>query len=226
MELQKNTIDEFARKQAEDLDRVEQKLQEMGHDPAEHDIAILPASTRPLEKMTDARKSALASKLAEVAAEIITLGPIEENSTSFDTAGRPTDLAFVAQACATCRGDCCQNGGEHAYLSRRTLSRVLQKSQEKAPGTSLEDILRAYVDRVPEESYAGSCIYHTNKGCNLPGDMRSDTCNDFFCTGTRSLSSIIRGEKAHPVLVAALKGERIVRLAVINGQEMKYLWEE
>lgn len=221
MELQQKTIEELALRAAEDIDRVEEKLQEMGGNPADHDIAILPAFDRPLEPMSEHRKNALADKLAEIAAEV-RLGPDQESTTSFEVAGRPTDTAFIAQACATCRGDCCQNGGEHAYIKRQTLSRVSRAAPEK----SLEDIVRAYLDCVPETSYAGSCIYHGEKGCNLPGEMRSDTCNDFFCTGVRSLSTIICGEESRPVLAAALSGERIVRLVVINGKEMKYLLGE
>lgn len=221
MEFQKKTIDEIARRAAEELDRVEEKLTEMGLDPADHDIAVFPAFDRPLVKMNEKRKSALANRLAEIAAEI-RLGPVAETTTSVDVAGRPTDMAFVAQACATCRGDCCQNGAERAYLTRRTLSRF----QNTSPEMTLEDVLRAYLDRVPEQSYEESCIYHTQGGCNLPGEMRSDTCNDFFCTGTRSLSTIVRGAKSHSVLAAALNGEKVVRLAVINGQDMKYLFGE
>lgn len=221
LELQQKTIEDLARRAAEDLDRVEQKLQEMGLEPADHDIAILPAFDRSLEKMSERRKSALADKLTEIAADL-RLRPIEETTTSFSVASKPTDTAYIAQACTLCRGDCCQNGGEHAYLRRQTLARVLAAS----PGMSLEDVVRTYLDRVPEESYEGSCIYHGVKGCNLPGEMRSDTCNDFYCSGTRSLSTIICGEESHPVLAAALKGEKIVRLAVINGQEIKYLSSE
>jgi hypothetical protein len=191
----------------------------MGIDPADHDIAVLPAFDRPLEKMKEGRKDALANRLAEIAAEI-RLGPIEENTASFDSSGPPTDMSYIAQACATCQGDCCKNGGDRAYLTRQTLARYVSSM----PGMSLEDALRAYLDRVPEASYEASCIYHTEKGCNLPGEMRSDTCNDFFCSGTRSLSTIVRGENLHPVLVAALKGERVVRLVVINGQDRKVLF--
>jgi hypothetical protein len=219
--LQEKTREELARKAAEDIDRVEEKLQELGLDPAEHDIAILPAFDRPLEKMPEHRKNALADKLAEVAADL-RLRPVEEVTTSFAVAGRPTDMAHIGQACATCRGDCCQNGGEHAYLRRQTLARVLAAS----PGILLEDVIRAYLDRIPEASYEGSCIYHTDKGCNLPSEMRSDTCNDFFCTGTRSISTIVCGNESHAVLAAALKGDKIVRLAVINGKDIKNLFGE
>lgn len=223
LEFQQKTIDEAARTQAEELTRVEEKLEELGLDPAKYEVAVLPANTRPLEKMSEQRKNALADRLAEIAAEI-RLGPSEETTASYELGSRPTDMSFIGQACATCRGDCCQNGGDRAYLTRQTLKRVMDAS----PGISLEEVIRAYLDHVPEESYAGSCIYHTEKGCTLPGEKRSDTCNDFFCTGTRSLASVIAAAETSSleVVAAALSGQKIVRLAVINGREMKFLFGE
>lgn len=220
VELQQKTVDELTRKSAEDIHRVEEKLQEMGLDPAQHDIAVLPAFDRSLEKTSALRKSALADKLAEIAAEM-RLGPMEETTASFAFGGDPVDTRLVGRACATCRGDCCKNGGDRAYLTRQTLTRVL----DAAPGNSLEDVIRAYLDRVPEASYEGSCIYHAENGCTLPSEMRSDTCNEFFCAGARSLSTIVSDAETRPDLVAAaMKGEKIVRLAVINDDEMKYLF--
>lgn len=219
VELQKKTVDELARQQAEDLDRVENKLQELGHDPAAHDIAILPAFDRPLQTTSAVRKNALADRLSEIAAEA-RLEPVDEATTSYTLYAPPPEMAYVAQACATCRGHCCRHGGDNAYLSRQTLLRVLESSPKK----NIEDLLREYLDLVPEQSYEDSCIYHAEGGCRLPASMRSDTCNDFFCSGTRSISSIMRGEEGSPVLAAALTGEKIVRLAVINGKEINIMF--
>jgi len=221
MELQQKTLDDLVQKEAEDVERVAEKLREMGLDSGEYNIAVLPAFNRHFEKTSERRKGALADRLAEIAAEM-SAGPIEETTQSYEVGSAPTDMALIPQACATCRGYCCKNGGDKAYLTRQTLARVLAA----APEMSLEDVLRAYLDRVPEQSYAGSCIYHAEKGCTLPGEMRSDTCNDFYCTNVRGLSSIVRDEESRPVLAAALKGEKVVRLAVIDGNEMKYLFGE
>lgn len=221
MELQQKTHDDLARKEASDLDRVETKLRELGHDPEAHDIAILPAFDRPLEKTHERRKRALAERLTEIAAEM-RLHPAQETTTSFSLAETPADMPHVAQACATCRGQCCAHGGENAYLTRQTLTRVL----EATPGKTLEDVVRRYLELIPEKGHKGSCIYHTDKGCNLPSEMRSNTCNEFYCSGVRSLSTILRGRENAPVLAAALKGEHVVRLVVINGQDMTTLFEK
>jgi hypothetical protein len=220
-ELQQKTLEEISQRGAEELDRVEQKLAELGIDPASYDIAVFPAFERHLTDMTHERKAALADRLSDIAAEMA-IQPIEEVTTSFNLAGKPINMAHIAQACTTCRGDCCKNGAEHAYLNRQTFTRALAAS----PEMTREDLILAYMRHVPDKSYEGSCIYHGEKGCALPSEKRSDTCNDFFCNGTRSLATTVRGNNSAEVVAAAMKGDKVVRLAVINGKEMKYLLGE
>jgi len=219
MALQQKTLDEHAQKQADELDAVETLLAEIGQDPAAHDIAILPAFDRPLKAVSDFRRHSLAEWLADIRAELAQ-NPSETPSVSYTLHSKPTDPDFMAQACATCRGDCCQNGGNRAYLTPKTIARAVERSN----GKTLDEVVDDYLDAVPEQSYEESCIFHSAVGCNLPGPMRSDTCNDFFCSGVRSLSTIVRGRENPPVLAAALKGEKVVRLVVINGKEMLPLW--
>lgn len=214
------TVDKRTRQGADDLGRVENKLEELGLDPAKYDIAILPACVKRTEKVSARRKKALADRLAGIAAEL-RLEATHEPAVAPKTSSAPLDTAYMMQACATCRGDCCRSGGEKAHLTKETFRRVLAAF----PELSLDDLVREYLDRVPENAYAKSCIYHGENGCALPVDKRSDTCNDFYCTGARVLSDLVTTKKSPPVLTAALKGERIVRLAVLDGREMKYLFE-
>lgn len=221
IELQQKTVDELAQRENEDMRRVEETLEKLGFSAKDRDIAILPAFTRPLVGMSDKRKHALAERLAEIAAEI-SLGPREENTASYEVTSAPeTTTGHVAYGCATCGGYCCKNGADRAYLTRQTLTRVLASS-----GATLEDVLRTYLERVPAQSHADSCIYHTDRGCNLPFEMRSDTCNDFFCTGIRSLTSTVGDNASQQVIAAAVKGNRVVRLALIDGAQMNYLLNE
>ena len=43
------------------------------------------------------------------------------------------------------------------------------------------EIVSGYVGRVPDRGYAGSCIFHGEKGCTLPREWRSNVCNTYFC---------------------------------------------
>ena len=34
---------------------------------------------------------------------------------------------------------------------------------------------------ISDKVYENSCIYHTETGCSLPRELRSNICNNFFC---------------------------------------------
>jgi len=88
--------------------------------------------------------------------------------------------ASVARtACTLCRGWCCRNGGEHAYLDGRALARV----RRERPELDARAILRLYTDAVAEPAYAGSCMFHGASGCTLDRSLRSDLCNSYYCSG-------------------------------------------
>lgn len=87
------------------------------------------------------------------------------------------------QLCGQCGGGCCTRGGEQAYLGAPTLRRFM----DAHPATSADDVVAAYLARVPASAQAGSCINHTGAGCSLPREMRSDTCNAFACSALACL---------------------------------------
>jgi hypothetical protein len=88
--------------------------------------------------------------------------------------------ASVARAaCTLCRGWCCRNGGEHAYLDGRALARV----RRERPDLDARAILRLYSESVAEPAYAGSCMFHGASGCTLDRSLRSDLCNSYYCAG-------------------------------------------
>jgi hypothetical protein len=94
---------------------------------------------------------------------------------------RPEPAGFAGTvartACTLCAGFCCRDGGDHAYLDGRDLARVRQLR----PGLPSRELTRLFVDNVPAESYAGSCIFHGPRGCTLDRTLRSDVCNRYFC---------------------------------------------
>lgn len=115
----------------------------------------------------------------------------------------------LEQACATCRGRCCDAGGDDAFLDEITLIRYRQSNPDMGP----EEIVSTYLAHLGEESYEGSCVYHGEFGCYLPRSMRAEICNTFLCTPLGEL----RSKYPHgPVLGAAVHGERLIRLAIID----------
>lgn len=105
-------------------------------------------------------------------------------------------------ACALCKGWCCKGGGEHGYLDERTMTRV----RGSRPDLEARAVIRLYVERVPAEGYAGSCIFHGPQGCTLDRTLRSGVCNSYFCSG---LGQFVKGSDAEKVVVAATEGDQV-----------------
>ena len=95
--------------------------------------------------------------------------------------GSPGLATVSDRVCALCRGGCCTEGGDHAYISPVLLRRQLDASSD----LSGQQLVSVYMSVLPDESIAGSCINHGINGCVLPREMRSDVCNHFLCEPVR-----------------------------------------
>ena len=125
-----------------------------------------------------------------------------------DSPSPPEPEGFAARvastACSLCRGWCCKDGGEHAYLDERTMARVRQAAK---PGLNTRAVLRLYIERIPAVSYEGSCVFHGKIGCTLDRSLRSDICNNYYCGGLGTY--VISGEATTPVIVFAGEGDQM-----------------
>jgi hypothetical protein len=69
---------------------------------------------------------------------------------------RPEPEGFAARvartACSLCKGWCCTNGADHAFLDQGTIARV---RRARLP-LDVRAVLRLYIERVPEVGYEGS----------------------------------------------------------------------
>ena len=108
-------------------------------------------------------------------------------------------------ACSLCKGWCCGNGEDHAFLDERTLARV----RCARPALDVRATLRLYVERVPEVGYRNSCIFHGKQGCTLDWSLRSDVCNSYFCGGL--LAYLTGDEVVIPTMVIAGAGDKCAR---------------
>ena len=133
----------------------------------------------------------------------------------------PEELKPIAiQACTTCRGDCCKQGFMfNAFIRRVTLKRVL----DSVEGVSLENLVETYSRYIPEESIQYSCLFHTDKGCNLADELRADICGDFFCLPASSYIVELR-EKEVPDFHVFAAGRNcdvdVVRVVDCDGNEV------
>jgi hypothetical protein len=106
-------------------------------------------------------------------------------------------------ACSLCKGSCCENGKDHAFLDEGTMARV----RRARPTLDGRAVLRLYVERVPEVGYKDSCIFHGKQGCALDRSLRSDVCNSYFCGG---LQVYMTGDDTvTPTMIIAGVGEKM-----------------
>ena len=125
----------------------------------------------------------------------------------FATPPRPEPEGFPAivarSACALCKGWCCRNGDDDAFLDDRTIARVRLTKPDATEST----LLRLYLGRVPDAAYRDSCIFHGKQGCTLDRSMRADVCNVYYCGG---LSAFMKSkEEFGPTIVLAGEGEKL-----------------
>ncbi len=114
-----------------------------------------------------------------------------------------TELPVFSQACISCRGHCCHQGEAHAFLSVGILRRYVVHH----PELSREEVVAAYLGWLPRKSLTDSCIYHTDQGCNLPREMRSDICNQFLCDPLRQVRKEIRSGVRQFFIVSERDGD-------------------
>jgi hypothetical protein len=183
---------------------------------------LLPANTRRLAPLPERRRRAFRDyftrSLSLAAARLVggaaraAMPPHEEPESHWPRVDDEATRRLLAQACGVCRGLCCEQGGEHAFQRPE----VVRGYMLRHPGLRPRDVLAMYLDHLPTVSYAGSCVFHTRNGCNLPPDMRSRTCHEYLCEG---LQRIVRGEEQGRkacVFAAAMDGETPVRADVLR----------
>jgi hypothetical protein len=165
-------------------------------DPESYPLTLIPSFSAPITEISDRRRQGLRDHLMSVI-NLYLIAP-EAPPEQDDATAAPKEEAaptsapsVLDRACARCGGHCCRKGGEEAYLAEDTIRRYVREH----PGTRPLDLIEAYLARVGQESYEGSCIYHGSTGCTLPREMRSDICNGYFCS---ELSEFQRDHGSRP----------------------------
>lgn len=180
-------------------------------------LAVVPGSARPLAKLSRKRREEFRANLKEWVRQAFEdpLNPegVDELRDELLTqVAPPAAPASVGASCAVCQGQCCRDGKNTAYLSPSVIRSFLVRH----PGLRAGEVLRAYLSKVPEQTVDDSCVYHGVKGCGLSREMRSATCNRFFCSGLKALKREIaeHGEKA--TLLVCAQGGEVVRSAIME----------
>lgn len=143
-------------------------------------LLVLPAAPQRIEVLSPDRRQQYQEHLAQIVAEAVA-GDENDAAPAPATSGVGDPVPLAEQLCTLCRGGCCSQGGEKAYLSAATIRRFMRLRPELPTAR----ISAEYLDRLGDRTVAGSCINHTASGCGLPREMRSDSCNAFYCKSLR-----------------------------------------
>jgi hypothetical protein len=175
-------------------------------------IALVPAASQPLVKLSRRRRSAFRRHLASVVTEAF------EQSADSPAALPAEELPMAAQfedetstvraGCATCRGNCCRYGADrNAFLDALTIRRYLAAHPTRQP----RKVVQAYLDRIPETGVRDSCVFHGESGCTLSRRMRAAICNIYHCDGLKEIEALRADPQVREILIVATTETDIVR---------------
>ena len=178
---------------------------------AELVLVTVSTSMASLESVSAARRETLRENIAQAVAASAELEP-DVASTELPAADCAPSSEALAAACATCRGFCCRSGGDSAYVDASTVRRVRSQRPDLSPG----ELVALYVDAVPERSVERSCIFHGEQGCALARELRSRTCNSYFCRPMQEWIGRPAATTAGLTAVIILHEDRVVRSTLID----------
>lgn len=148
-------------------------------------IAILPINTRTLVTLQEKQKDEFLLHLETLYLDIIEQRPpstkIYEHELNKPLEDKEQQL--LGKACATCLGECCSLGKNHAFQDITSLNHFLGNQPKTL---TLDELTHLYSKHFPRKNYKNACIFQGNKGCTLPVELRSFTCKNYRCPSLRS----------------------------------------
>lgn len=168
----------------------------------------LPSGPRRQRRVSQARRRAYAAHLdTAIAAALDPSTPPSEPSP--DPEGGAGGSSLPGRVCGACGGGCCAVGHDHAFLSAKTIRRVLAA----APGLEPARLRQTYLDHLPERAMQHSCINHAVDGCSLPRSLRSDVCNVYVCTAIRDVEAGLKADPPVRTVLALRRRQSLWRQA-------------
>lgn len=191
-------------------------------------LAMVPANTRETTALPVATRQSFLDRLETTVRRVFQDAPAsavdgaggmagEMAMAAADAADSPAMAAVLGRSCATCRGECCTAGGDHAFLRDDSIARV----RREQPALDAAAMLARYADYLPARHYRGSCVYHASDGCTLPRELRSNLCNRYVCGGLTQLRSALAGSASPSAFVAATDSVHLRRMALVDETEMR-----
>ncbi len=171
------------------------------HD-VEWPVAIVPRHRARLRPLAARRKRAFLERVRALVATVRRT-TADDDERTLDAPADLDDTAtrVVIATCSACRGSCCGNGGDHAFLRTRTLRDFMAAH----PALDDDAVVAAYAAWLPERTSQPGCVYQGAAGCTLPRTMRSSICNAYLCGGLRR-ALLVANHDTRGVFVAYREG--------------------
>ncbi len=136
------------------------------------------------------------------------------------TAAPRAEAQLLLAGCAACRGQCCREGRDHAFLSEDSMLAYLRRF----PAADDDAIVAHHMQHIGAQTMTHGCVYQGERGCTLAPDLRADICHRFHCTGLMMLKGqFAAGDPVRAYLVhrrgERLSGGRFIEIATTGAPE-------
>jgi hypothetical protein len=168
-------------------------------------VALVPMQRARVRRTAGRRQQAFLTRLRALVATVRrTTGDEDDRTLDAPEALSPLAARVVAATCSACRGACCANGGDHAFLRTRTIREFMATH----PALDDEGVVEAYRAWLPARTSHPGCVYQAATGCTLPRQMRSAICNAYLCSGLRQ-ALLLTTSETRGVYVAQRDGNDV-----------------
>ncbi len=192
--------------------------------PQSYQAVMLPANNCELNILSDERKSRFMHSLSRAYEDCQAKQP--EASRTYAKQLTPSSSNqhsnLMGKACATCKGKCCLLGGEHAFLDYYSVKRILAS----LPHVTESSFFDLYASFLPEQSYENACVFHTQTGCALPEELRSNTCRNYECESLQAFEELVTKGPPNLYFAAAVKNGNLITVSKFDQNDFDYVIEE
>ncbi len=185
--------------------------------PETYGALVVPHRNGTIKRLPSERRAAHLNLLNQFVKEIKPCDEEHDIEQGESLAEEPP-VTIAKAVCAVCGGACCHHGGDQAFLDTSAIERFIAVNHI----TELSNIVSAYATHLPEQSIAGSCVYHTFDGCALPRSMRANICNEYRCSGLKQAEHWVCNDRVIRVYVVVRKDNIIKRSAFVQSGTIRH----
>jgi len=199
----------------------EQAAKALGvENPGKRPIFVVPRNDRRITKLARHRREKFRDHLRRIVAAAADRTPPGDLDDEEPISAKPLpepENGLLGQACAACRGYCCQHGKEHAFLEEDRMGRYMSAAPHESP----EQVIEHYLSYLPESSFEEACVYQSATGCALPREMRARICNAYQCSGLKTYRRHLESQGPAEGFAVIREDNQIIRSAFLGQESLR-----